>query len=214
MIIEFLPVFVAAFVTLFIVIDPVMVTPIFASLTRGQTPKEQRGIALQAAFIAACILTFFGLAGSFMMHHLGISMAAFRTAGGILLFLMGFRMFFEPDGELEAKTPGPKASARDNIAFFPLAIPLMAGPGAIATVMLLMGPDKTITEKGAALAATYVTLLSGVLIMAFAGRIADALGRTGMNVISRLLGILLMALSTQYIFDGIRVGVLEQVAIK
>ena len=90
----------------------------------------------------------------------------------------------------------------------------MAGPGAIATVMLLMGPDKTITEKGAALAATYVTLLSGVLIMAFAGRIADALGRTGMNVISRLLGILLMALSTQYIFDGIRVGVLEQVAIK
>ena len=212
MLTEFLPVFIAAFVTLFIVIDPIMVTPIFASLTRGSTPKEQRGIALQAAFIAACILTFFGLAGSFMMHHLGISMAAFRTAGGILLFLMGFRMFFEPDGELEAKTPGPKAAARDNIAFFPLAIPLMAGPGAIATVMLLMGPDKSVVEKGAALAAAYITLLSGVLIMAFAGKIADALGRTGMNVISRLLGMLLMALSTQYIFDGIRVGVLEQVA--
>jgi multiple antibiotic resistance protein len=139
-------------------------------------------------------------------------MAAFRTAGGILLFLMGFRMFFEPDGELEAKTPGPKAASRDNIAFFPLAIPLMAGPGAIATIMLLMGPDQTWTQRSAALTATYVVLLSGVIIMAFASKIADALGRTGMNVISRLLGMLLMALSTQYIFDGVRVGILEQIA--
>lgn len=206
---EFASAFIAAFVTLFIVIDPIMVTPIFASLTRSDTPRQQRKVAIEAAFIAACLLTFFGLAGNFMLHHLGISMAAFRTAGGILLFLMGFRMFFEPDGELEAKTPGPKASSRENIAFFPLAIPLMAGPGAIATVMLLMGPDQNWVTRGASLAAAYATLLTGVLIMAFAGRIADALGRTGMNVISRLLGMLLMALSTQYIFDGVRVGILE-----
>ncbi len=208
---EFLPAFLTAFVTLFIVIDPVMVTPIFASLTRKETPAKQRRIALEAAFIAACLLTFFGLAGNVMLHHLGISMAAFRTAGGILLFLMGFRMFFEPDGELEAKTPGPKAAARDNIAFFPLAIPLMAGPGAIASIMLLMGPDQNWIGRGAALSAAYVTLLSGVVIMAFAGKIADALGRTGMNVISRLLGMLLMALSTQYVFDGVRVGILEKI---
>lgn len=213
MIIEFASAFLAAFVTLFIVIDPIMVTPIYASLTRGEEAKQRRRVAMEAGFIAACLLTFFGLAGNFMLHHLGISMAAFRTAGGILLFLMGFRMFFEPDGELEAKTPGPKASARENIAFFPLAIPLMAGPGAIATIMLLMGePEASLIERGAALAATYVVLLSGVLIMAFAGRISDALGRTGMNVISRLLGMLLMALSTQYVFDGVRVGILEQIA--
>ena len=214
MLAEFGSAFLAAFVTLFIVIDPIMVTPIFATLSRHETPKRQRRIALEAAFIAACILTFFGLAGTFMLHHLGISMAAFRTAGGILLFLMGFRMFFEPDGEMEAKTPGPKASSRENIAFFPLAIPLMSGPGAIATVMLLMGqPDASLTAKGAALAATYVVLLTGVVIMAFAGPIANALGRTGMNVISRLLGMLLMALSTQYIFDGIRVGILEKIVL-
>ncbi len=213
MIVEFASAFIAAFVTLFIVIDPIMVTPIYASLTRGDEPKQRRRVAMEAAFIAACLLTFFGLAGNFMLHHLGISMAAFRTAGGILLFLMGFRMFFEPDGELEAKTPGPKASARENIAFFPLAIPLMAGPGAIATIMLLMGaPEASLIKRGAALAATYVVLLSGVLIMAFAGRISDALGRTGMNVISRLLGMLLMALSTQYVFDGVRVGILEKIA--
>lgn len=212
MIAEFLPAFIAAFVTLFIVIDPIMVTPIFASLTRGETPGKRRRIAIEAAFIAACLLTFFGLVGNVMLHHLGISLAAFRTAGGILLFLMGFRMFFEPDGELEAKTPGPKASSRENIAFFPLAIPLMAGPGAIATVMLLTGePDASLVERSAALAAMFTVLVSGVIIMAFASGIADALGRTGMNVISRLLGMLLMALSTQYVFDGIRVGMLEQI---
>lgn len=210
---SFFSTFIAAFVTLFIVIDPIMVTPIFASLTRDETSARRWRVAIEAAFIAACLLTFFGLVGNIMLHHLGISMAAFRTAGGLLLFLMGFRMFFEPDGEMEAKTPGPKASARENIAFFPLAIPLMSGPGAIATMMLLMGPDKSITEKGAALTAAYVTLASGVIIMAFGGRIANALGRTGINVISRLLGMLLMALSTQYIFDGVRVGILEQVAI-
>lgn len=211
MITEFASAFLAAFVTLFIVIDPIMVTPIYATLTRGETAKQRRKVALEAALIAGCLLTFFGLAGNFMLHHLGISLAAFRTAGGILLFLMGFRMFFEPDGELESKTPGPKASARENIAFFPLAIPLMAGPGAIATIMLLTGePNASWAVRSAALVAAYSVLISGVIIMAFASGIADALGRTGMNVISRLLGMLLMALSTQYIFDGIRVGMLEK----
>lgn len=213
----FLSSFVAAFVTLFIVIDPIMVTPIFAALTQHDTPKRQRAIALQAVLIAAGVLTFFALAGTAMLHHLGISMAAFRTAGGILLFLMGFRMFFEPDGELEAKTPGPNASARDNIAFFPLALPLLAGPGAIATIMLLMNPEsglgrpELVATQAGALAAVYLTLIIGILIMSLAGNITKALGRTGMNMISRLLGMLLMALSTQYIFDGIRVGILERV---
>ena len=207
-------VFVAAFATLFIVIDPIMVTPIFASLTKGDDKATRFRTALEAAFFSAAILTLFGLAGNFLLHHLGISMAAFRTAGGILLFLMGFRMFFDPDGETQAKTPGPKASSRENIAFFPLAIPLLAGPGGIATIMLLMGPDKTLPEKGAALVATYLVLVLAVLVMSFASRIGDALGRTGMNVITRLLGMLLMALSTQYIFDGIRVGILEQVTVR
>lgn len=202
--------FVTALVTLFIVIDPIMVTPIFAGLTRDDAPARRFRVALEAAVIAAAILTLFGLVGNAMLHHLGITMDAFRTAGGILLFIMGFRMFFEPDSEMEAKTPGPKASARENIAFFPLAIPMLSGPGAIATIMLLMGPDKNLSEKGAALVAAYIVLAIAVLLMAFAGRIGDALGRTGMNVITRLLGMLLMALATQYIFDGVRVGILGE----
>jgi multiple antibiotic resistance protein len=208
MLTAFLATFIAAFVTLFIVIDPIMVTPIFAGLTRDDLPRKRLRIAFQAAVISAGILTLFGLAGNLMLTHLGISMDAFRTAGGVLLFIMGFRMFFEPDGEVAAKTPGPKASARENIAFFPLAIPMLSGPGAIATIMLLMGPDRTVADRGAALIAAYIVLAISVLIMAFASRIGDALGRTGMNVITRLLGMILMALATQYIFDGVRGGIL------
>ncbi len=212
MIADFIPAFVAAFVTLFIVIDPILVTPIFASLTKSDPQRERLRIAFMAAIYSIGILLLFGFAGNAMLHHLGVSFAAFRAAMGIILFIMGFRMFFDPDSETQAKTPGPQASARDNIAFFPLAIPMLAGPGAIATIMLLMGPGKSVTDKGAAIAAMALVLAIGVLMMAFASRIGDALGRTGMNAITRILGMLLMALSTQYVFDGVRVGILEKIA--
>ncbi|HXI86514.1 MAG TPA: MarC family protein [Parvularculaceae bacterium] len=200
--------FVAAFVTLFIVIDPILVTPIFASLTKNEPPAARLRVAVMAALYSIAILVLFGVAGNALLHRLGVSLAAFRAAMGIILFIMGFRMFFDPDSETNAKTPGPRASARENIAFFPLAIPMLAGPGAIATIMLLMGPNTHALEKGAALVAAVIVLAIGVLMMAFAGRIGEALGRTGMNAITRILGMLLMALATQYVFDGVRVGVL------
>ncbi len=200
--------FLTAFVTLFIVIDPILVTPIFASLTKDETPRARLRIAFSAAVYSIAILSVFGFAGNAVLHHLGVTLPAFRAAMGIILFIMGFRMFFNPDGETQAKTPGPKASSRENIAFFPLAIPMLAGPGAIATIMLLMGPSATGFEKGSALIASTIVLAIAVLMMAFASRIGDALGRTGMNAITRILGMLLMAMSTQYVFDGVRDGVL------
>ena len=204
--------FVTAFATLFIVIDPILVTPIFASLTKGDAPRVRLRIAFLAAIYSIAILLFFGFAGNALLHHLGVSMAAFRAAMGVILFIMGFRMFFDPDSETQAKTPGPKAASRDSIAFFPLAIPMLAGPGAIATIMLLMGPGMDLIAKSAALTATVLVLGIAVLMMSFASRIGDVLGRTGMNAITRILGMLLMALSTQYVFDGVRVGIVEQAA--
>ncbi len=201
--------FLNALVTLFIVIDPILVTPIFASLTKDETPRARLRIAFMAALYSIVILAAFGFVGNSVLGHMGVDLAAFRTAMGIILFFMGFRMFFDPESETQAKTPGPKASARDQIAFFPLAIPMLAGPGAIATIMLLMGPGAGAVEKGSALAASAIVLAIGVLMMAFASRIGDALGRTGMNAITRILGMLLMALATQYVFDGVRVGVLQ-----
>jgi multiple antibiotic resistance protein len=207
---SFLVSFVAAFVTLFIVIDPILVTPIFASLTKDEAPRARLKIAVSAALYSVMILVLFGFGGNAMLRHLGATPDAFRAAMGIILFIMGFRMFFDPDSETQAKTPGPKASARDNIAFFPLAIPMLAGPGAIATIMLLMGPDTGGVEKAAALSAMVIVLAIGVLMMSFAGRIGEALGRTGMNAITRILGMLLMAMATQYVFDGIRAGILGE----
>lgn len=212
MLADILPAFVAAFVTLFIVIDPILVTPIFASLTKSELPRERLRIAFMAAIYSVGILLAFGFAGNAVLHHLGVTLEAFRAAMGIILFIMGFRMFFDPDSETQAKTPGPKASARDNIAFFPLAMPMLAGPGAIATVMLLMGPGVATLDKAATIAAMIIVLIIGVFMMAFASRIGDALGRTGMNAITRILGMLLMALSTQYVFDGVRVGILEKIS--
>ncbi|MEM6748322.1 MAG: MarC family protein [Pseudomonadota bacterium] len=209
--------FFTAFVTLFIIIDPILVAPLFAALTHGHSGKEKRATAVQAALISAGILMFFALLGPVMLEHLGIELSSFRAAGGLLLFLIGFRMFFDPDEEVEAKRPGPKASARDNVAFFPLSLPMLAGPGAIATVMLLMNegsvkyPDAPIAAQLGVAAALLLVLGIGVPVMLSSAQIARALGRTGMNMISRLLGMLLMALATQYVFDGIRVGIFERV---
>ena len=211
MLADLIPAFTTAFVTLFIVIDPILVTPIFASLTKDDAPRARLRIAFMAALYSVGILLLFGFAGNATLHHLGVTLEAFRAAMGIILFIMGFRMFFDPDSETQAKTPGPKASARDNIAFFPLAMPMLAGPGAIATVMLLMGPGVTALDKSATIAAMVIVLIIAVFMMAFASRIGDALGRTGMNAITRILGMLLMALSAQYVFDGVRVGILEKV---
>ncbi|MDZ7626895.1 MAG: MarC family protein [Parvularculaceae bacterium] len=206
--------FLNAFVTLFIVIDPILVTPIFASLTKEETPRARLRIAFMAALYSIAILSAFGFVGNSVLEHMGVQLASFRAAMGIILFFMGFRMFFDPESETQSKTPGPKASARDSIAFFPLAIPMLAGPGAIATIMLLMGPGSSLIQKGSALAASAIVLGIGVLMMAFASRIGDALGRTGMNAITRILGMLLMALATQYVFDGVRVGILQGATIE
>lgn len=209
--------FFAAFVTLFIIIDPILVAPLFAALTHQHTQKERARIAVKAALISLGLLVFFALLGPFMLKHLGIELASFRAAGGLLLFLIGFRMFFDPDEEVEAKRPGPRASSRDSIAFFPLALPMMAGPGGIATIMLLMNDgaeaygDQALAAQAGVLAALVVVLAISVPVMLSSGTIARALGRTGMNLISRLLGMLLMALATQYVFDGVRVGILERV---
>ncbi|MEO1041947.1 MAG: MarC family protein [Pseudomonadota bacterium] len=209
--------FLTAFVTLFIIIDPILVAPLFAALTHDSSGKEKRATAVQAALISAGILTFFALLGPVMLEHLGIELSSFRAAGGLLLFLIGFRMFFDPDEEVEAKRPGPNASARDNVAFFPLSLPMLAGPGAIATVMLLMNegtvkfPGSPIAAQLGVVAALLTVLAIGVPVMLSSAQIARTLGRTGMNMISRLLGMLLMALATQYVFDGIRVGIFERV---
>ncbi len=197
---------VTAFVTLFVVIDPIGLSPLFVALTRGMGPARRRSIAVSAALIAVGLLTLFGLFGEALLDFVGISMPAFRIAGGILLFLTALDMLFERRTKRrEDKVHEQEDDPGDDPSVFPLAVPLTAGPGAMATMILLAGQqggDWT-WVLAVHLVMAGVILLCLLLWMA-AGLMERALGPTGINVVTRLLGMLLAALSVQFVIDGIR----------
>lgn len=191
---------ITAFVTLFVIIDPIGLAPLFVALTHGMDARTRRGIAIRACVIAALLLVLFAALGGAVLGFVGISMPAFRIAGGILLFLTALDMLFER----RSKRREDQADERPDPSVFPLAIPLIAGPGAIASVILLTG------EMGGLHGfATTVVVMLAVLAIVFAlfmvaGLLERALGRTGINVVTRLLGMLLAALAVQFVLDGLR----------
>jgi multiple antibiotic resistance protein len=191
---------ITAFVTLFVIIDPIGLAPLFVALTHGMDARTRRGIAIRACVIAAMLLVLFAALGEAVLGFVGISMPAFRIAGGILLFLTALDMLFER----RSKRREDQADERPDPSVFPLAIPLIAGPGAIASVILLTG------EMGGLQGfATTVLVMAAVLGIVFAlfmvaGLLERALGRTGINVVTRLLGMLLAALAVQFVLDGLR----------
>jgi multiple antibiotic resistance protein len=192
---------ITVFVTLFVVIDPPGLIPLFIALTQGMTTHHRRAIGLRACVIAILILTLFGLFGEAVLGFVGISMPAFRIAGGILLFLTALDMLFERRTQ---RREGQKSDTPHDPSVFPLATPLIAGPGAIASMILLVGQSGP--GWGGAVA-VHVLMISVVaicfLLFLAAGPIERALGRTGTIVITRLLGMLLAALSVQFVIDGI-----------
>lgn len=195
--------YIPAFVALFVIIDPIGLAPLFVALTAGQTRRERRAVAIRACLVALALLTLFGLAGEAVLAFLGISMPAFRMAGGILLFLTALDMLFERRGQRRKGTADAEHPSDPSV--FPLAIPLIAGPGAITTMILLAGAE------GAD--AVHVALIHGVMALVLlcvfvlfllAGTIERLLGPVGINVVTRILGMLLAALSVQFVIDGLR----------
>ena len=195
--------FLSAFVTLFVVIDPIGMAPLFVALTQGMSARKRRTIALRAAVTAIALLTVFGLFGEKILSFIGISMPAFRIAGGILLFLTALDMLFERRSKRREDKAGEEDALPDP-SVFPIAIPLIAGPGAIATMILLAGQTGSVLEIAAILAVLVVVLLVVLLFFLSAGIIEHALGHTGIVVVTRLLGMLLAALSVQFVIDGLR----------
>ncbi len=192
--------FFTAFITLFVIIDPIGLAPMFVALTKGEETSHRRGIAIRATLIAGVLLVLFGLFGEAVLGFAGISMPAFRIAGGILLFLTALDMLFERRSE---RRKG-QASAANDPSVFPLATPLIAGPGSIATMILLTGEaggDWAVI--GLVMLVLVAVLLLVLLAFMSAGLLERALGTTGTNVVSRLLGMLLAALSVQFVVDGI-----------
>ncbi len=193
-----------AFFTLFVVIDPIGLSPMFLALTKGMAPAQRRAVAWRAVLIAGAILTLFALFGEAVLGFMGISMAAFRIAGGVLLFLTALDMLFERRTKRRQGQAHPE-HADDDPSVFPLATPLIAGPGAIATMILLTGNAGDDWLVIGAMLAVMVAVLTSVLLAFFVGAsVEKLLGDTGINVVTRLLGMLLAALSVQFVLDGLR----------
>lgn len=192
---------ITSFVTLFVVIDPLGLIPLFIALTRGMAPDHRRAVGLRACVIAALLLTLFGLFGQKLLDFVGISMPAFRIAGGILLFLTALDMLFERRTQ---RREGQMPDADHDPSVFPLAMPLIAGPGALAAMILLVGQSGPGLQGKAVVLGLMLAVIAVIHVLFLAaGPIERALGRTGTMVITRLLGMLLAALSVQFVIDGI-----------
>ena len=191
-----------AFITLFVIVDPIGLAPMFVALTQGQTTAQRRRIAVTSCLVGAGLLTAFGLLGDAVLGFAGISMPAFRIAGGILLFLTALDMLFERRSK---RREDQSRANEDDPSVFPLAIPLIAGPGAIATMILLTNQnDGDWTWVLTVHAVMFSVLLLTFFFFLLATPIERALGPVGINVVTRLLGMLLAALSVQFVLDGLR----------
>ena len=195
----------SALATLLVTLDPPGLAPIFLALTEGMADGERRQVALRACLIAFAILTFFALGGGEILKLLGIGLPAFRIAGGMLLFWIAFEMVFQARGERKAQAAQSAVTIDRirNVAAFPLAMPLLAGPGAITAAILLAGRAGSDPRLLAILIALVGAVLTCcVLVFLLAQRFARLLGVTGNIVLTRLLGVILAALAVQFIIDG------------
>lgn len=195
------------FVIFFVVVEPISLVPMFGALTRGGSVRYRRKMALKAAALSASILVVFALIGDYLLEILGITVQAFKIGGGVLLFMIAVDMVFARHSGLRSTTVREQEEAqyREDISIFPLAFPLIAGPGALATVLLMAGEmgDDAIAFLGMISVILAVVLVVLVLLLTtpFVMRV---IGRSGADVLARLFGVVLAALASQYVIDGVR----------
>jgi multiple antibiotic resistance protein len=197
---------IGTFTVLLVVVDPIGVAALFAGLTRGGTAAYRRRMALKGTVVAAVILVAFAILGDALFGYLGVGLPAFRIAGGALLFLLAIDMVFARHSGLRSTTLSEQAEAqsRADISVFPLGIPLIAGPGAMTTVLLVVNSHRgDMAVLGALLAVIAAIMALTLVSLLFASQVMRILGETGANVISRVLGVVLAALAIQFILDGL-----------
>ena len=200
--------FVSTLITFFVIIDPLGCAPIYAGLSAGASPAQRRAMAFRAVGVAAAILLVFALAGEDLLRGLGISLASFRIAGGIMLFLIALEMVFEKRTQRREDRAAVVAAdpEAEDVSIFPMAMPMIAGPGSIASVMLLMARTNGVEATAVVLAALGVILLLTLGALLAAGPLMRLLGARIEAVITRLLGVLLAALAVQFVMDGLQVS--------
>jgi multiple antibiotic resistance protein len=195
-----------AFVTILVTIDPPGLAPIFLAVTRGMSRDQRRQVSIRASIIGFCVMALFAIAGASILSVFGITLPAFRVAGGFLLFFIAFEMVFEKRQDRKEKI-SDVAITQDhihNLAAFPLAIPLIAGPGAISATVLLSGSFQGWAAQATLVAIILVCLLMTYLVFVLAERIDGLLGQTGRSILTRLLGVILAALAVQFVADGVK----------
>ncbi|MEL6663202.1 MAG: MarC family protein [Pseudomonadota bacterium] len=206
---ELISLFTASFVTFFVLIDAVGVAPVFATLTAGGNAAYRRAMAIKATIVASIIIFFFAFAGAWLLGAMHISIAAFKAAGGVLLFMIALDMVFEKRTERrESRAEDVLAdhvedTPPDDVSVFPVGIPMIAGPGTIATAMFYMAEASGVMEKGVILAALALNLVLVLLIFLAAGPLVRAMGPSIAGALTRILGVILAALSVQLLIDGI-----------
>jgi len=196
----------SALVTFLVIIDPPGCAPIFAGLTRGTTTAHRRAMAIRSCLIAWAILMFFALLGKPMLHALGISLASFRIAGGIMLFVIALDMVFEKRTERREKRAEEIEGTKDaeDISVFPMAIPMITGPGSIASAMLWVSRAEGAGEVLVVLAAITTVMLIMLLTLLAAGPLMRLMGEKIEAMITRILGVILAALAAQFVVDGLK----------
>lgn len=195
-----------AFITLLVTIDPAGLAPLFLALTSGMNRSERRQVATRATIIGFAILALFAVAGATILSVLGITLPAFRVAGGLLLFYIAFEMVFERRQERHEKS-AKRAITSDmirNIAVFPLAIPLLAGPGAISAAILLSGEFAEPAARAVLVGIILSIIILTWLVFLLSEPVDRLLGETGRSILTRLLGVILAALAVQFVADGVR----------
>jgi multiple antibiotic resistance protein len=198
--------FVTTFATLFVIIDPPGCAPIFASLTRDVPPRERRMMAVRSVTIAGGILVFFALLGEDLLRVLGVGLPAFRIAGGIMLFLIALEMVFERrTARRESRAQEVNATPEiEDVSVFPMGIPMIAGPGSIASVMLMVDQSEGLDQTLIVFAALGAVLLLTLLALLAAGTLMRLLGHRMEAMLTRLLGVILAALAAQFVINGIK----------
>ncbi len=195
-----------AFVTILVTIDPPGLAPLFLAVTRGMNREERKQVSVRASIIGFAVLALFSLAGAAILTVFGITLPAFRVAGGFLLFFIAFEMVFEKRQDRKEKI-SDVAITRDhihNIAAFPLAIPLIAGPGAISATVLLSGSFDGWVAQATLVGIIFICLALTYIVFVLAERIDRFLGQTGRSILTRLLGVILAALAVQFVAVGIK----------
>lgn len=197
-------IFLAAFITLFVIVDPLGTSAVFPSLVRNYPASQIRVIAFKAAIVSSCILILFGIGGQALLNYLGISIPAFRIAGGLLLFVTGFRMIMGFHDQDQVESEKNVYNDKSDVAIFPLAVPLLAGPGSMTATLLHMTKAESFSDKGMIIAAIVAVQVIALISMLGAERLVRFFGPTGSTLLARLVGILMAAMAIQFLIDGVR----------